>query len=294
MIEEINKICKTEINADLASYNTYRLHSKVHCMCFIENTNQLIELLNVLKKYNVKWFVLGNGSNIVLPNYYDGVIIKLSGFNKSYIKNDILYCEASCMINKIATKTSLNGYAGLEFACGIPGTIGGSIYGNAGAFGGCVADTLISATVYNGKDVIELLNEDFKFAKRYSILRDKKNSKYIILSAKFKLSVSDAKELKDKIVENNKKRISSQDLDHPSCGSVFKNPQGLSAGKLIDDLGLKGLKVNGAMVSHKHANFIINTGNATGDDIVKLIKIIKKKVKDVYKIDLKLEQQIIK
>lgn len=292
MIDELSKICKTIKDADLLKYNTYRLHSEAYAMCFVDNVEELVSVIGILEKYKTKWFIIGNGSNIILPSYYDGVIIKLNGFKKSIISNNELYVEAGCMINKVAIDLINNGYEGLDFACAIPGTIGGSIYGNAGCYGKSISDSLISVTVLDGRNIIELKNEELNFSYRYSLLKEKKN--YIILSAKFRITSSDKEKLKQIMNERNEKRKLTQDLTHPSNGSVFRNPEGLISGKLIDDAGLKGLSVNDAMVSMKHANFIINNGNATGEDIIELIKKVKKEIKKVYNIDLVLEQEIIK
>lgn len=291
MINELSKICKIKEDLDLTLYNTFKLHSKCKVMCFISNKDELKSVLNVINKHKSKWFVIGNGSNIILPDYYDGVIIKLVGFDKYEIKDDILTVDSNCMINKISYKVSMLGFSGLDFAVGIPGTVGGCIYGNAGCYGSDISNVLISATIFDGKEIKELKNEDFKFSNRYSILKTNKN--YIILSAKFKLTKSNKEELYNLILERNKKRTSSQDLHHPSNGSVFRNPLLAPAGKLIEDAGLKGTYVNDAMVSYKHANFIINNGNAKSEDIIKLIDIIKKEVKNKYDVDLVLEQEII-
>ena len=290
MIDKIknNFECIEEI--DLKKYNTLKLNSKAKLMVFPKNEKELIEVLELLK--DEKHFVIGNGSNIILPNYYDGVIIKLEKLNNYKIEDDILYVESGAMINYIANTTANMGYGGLDYATGIPGTIGGSIYGNAGCYGSSISDVLIDAKVYDGDKIITLKNKDFMFKYRYSMLKDNKD--LIIISARFKLEKKDKEELKKQILERTNKRIATQDLSHPSNGSMFRNPEGLIAGKLIDDLGLKGYHVNDAMVSLKHANFIINNGNATQEDIIKLVEKIKKDVKKEYDIDLVMEQEIIK
>ena len=195
------------------------------------------------------------------------------------------------MLNRVASEISAKSYTGWEWATGIPGTLGGSIVGNAGAYKSSISELLIKATVYDGKKIYEMTNEDFKYEYRNSSLKGKRN--IMILSAEFKLTKGDNKEIRDLIFDRTKRRIETQDLKNPSNGSVFRNPEGLSAGKLIDDLGLKGLSVNDAMVSKIHANFIINNGNATSEDIVELINIVKSKVKEHYDIELHLEQEII-
>ncbi len=289
MIEELKSICSLDENAKIK--NTFKLDSVCFAMIKPNNEEELIEIVNIINKNNYKYIVLGNASNVILPSYYDGVVISLSKFNKYEIRDDKVYIEAGCMLNKVSNELVNLGYGGLDFACGVPGTIGGSIYGNAGCYGSSISEVLISARIFDGKRIIELSNKDLKFDYRYSMLKEHKD--YIVLSAIFKIEKKDINELKELVKERNEKRISSQDLSHPSNGSVFRNPEGFSAGKLIDDLGLKGYKVGDAMVSFKHANFIINDGKATKEDIVELINVIKEKVNDQYNIDLVLEQEIV-
>ncbi len=292
MIEELDKICKTIENADLTKYNTYRLNSFCDVLVFVKSVDELASVLDIIKKYKVKYFVIGNGSNIIIPEHYDGVIIKLE--LKDYkIEDDIVEVESGYMINKLAIELINQGYGGLDFACGIPGTIGGSIYGNAGCYGSSISEVLISAKVFNGNKIIELSNEELEFGYRTSIIK-KSKKKYVILSAKFKLTKTNKDELMQTFKERTEKRIASQDLEHPSCGSVFRNPENVSAWKLISDAGLKGYTIGGASISNKHANFIINSNKATYTDVVKLIKYIQKQIKKIYNIDLVLEQQIIK
>lgn len=291
MISEFNKICECLENVDMEKYNTYRLVNHAKIMVFPSNVDELKKVVKLINKLNLKYFVIGNGSNIILPNYYDGVIINLSKFNKYEIKDNTLYVDAGVMLNKVASEVSNMGYRGLDFATGIPGTIGGSIHGNAGCYGSSISEVLISVTVLDKDKIREIKNKDLKFDYRYSIFKEKTD--LIILSAKFRLEEANIKELKDLIKERTEKRVASQDLSHPSNGSVFRNPEGYAAGKLIDDLGLKGYSIGDAMISNKHANFIINNGKATTDDIIKLINKIKKDVKDHYDIELKLEQEII-
>lgn len=289
MIEKLNKICETKEEFDLTKYNTYRLNSISKCVVFPSNIDELKEVLNVVKDY--KHMILGNGSNVILPPYYDGAIIKLDKFNGCELYDDYVYAECGYMINKLSMDLVEKGYSGLEWASGIPGTIGGCVYNNAGAYNSSISEILISATIYDGKEIIELNNEEMNFSYRDSILKHNKN--LILLSCKLKIVSADKEELKQIVSERTQKRLQTQDLSHPSCGSVFRNPEGVAAGKLIDDLGLKGLNINGAMVSKIHANFIINNDNATQEDIVNLINKIKKDVKDTYDIDLVLEQEII-
>ena len=292
MKKELKRICDIKENFNLKNYNTYKLNSTCDYFASPKNVDELKELIRYVKKNNIKYLILGNGSNIILPIHFDGLVIYLKKLNNYEINEDYVYAEAGVMLNALATKVTNEGYSGLDFATGIPGTVGGSVYINAGCFGSDINNILISAEIYDGESIIELTHDEFEFGYRTSMLKSHKD--YILLSCKFKIEKGDLKELKSLVKQRTEKRVSSQDLTHPSAGSVFRNPEGMSAGKLIDDLGLKGFSVNDAMVSFKHANFIINNGNANQDDIVKLIDEIKDKVKKEYNVELKLEQEIIK
>ena len=171
MEEKLIKICELNKDFDMYSNNTFRLHSIAKYFIKINNIEHLKEIVSILKEYKAKWFVIGNGSNVILPSYYDGVIIKLEGLNNYKIQNDILYAETGCMLNKIATLVSNQGYTGFEWATGIPGTIGGSVVGNAGAYLKSISDLLIKAIVYDGENIYEMSNEDFKYEYRNSIKR---------------------------------------------------------------------------------------------------------------------------
>ena len=289
MIEELSKICNVLEKENIK--NTFKLDSKCYAMIKPNNVDELIEVISIINKYNYKYIVLGNASNVILPPYYSGIVIKLDNFNNYEIKDNVLYVESGVMINKLANDLINMGYKGLDFAVGIPGTIGGCVYSNAGCYGSSIDKVLISAKVFNGKEVIELSNQDLEFDYRDSLLKRRKN--YIVLSCKFQLTTDDVYKLKSEAKERSVKRMISQDLTHPSNGSVFRNPKDASAGKLIDEANLKGCSVNDAMVSLIHANFIINNGNATQKDIVSLIKIVKDKIKEENGIDLILEQEII-
>ena len=184
------------------------------------------------------------------------------------------------------------GYTGLEFATGIPGSVGGAVYMNAGAYKSDIGYVLKSAKVITPDlKIKELTNYDLDFHYRTSFLQ--KNPGYICISATFILSKGNADEIMQLIEDRRKRRLESQPLEYPSAGSVFRNPEGDYAGRLIEEIGFKGKKIGGAMVSEKHANFIINYDNATGRDIVELIETIKKEIKEKYNIDLKVEQEIV-
>lgn len=258
MIDTLKSKFECIEDASLLNYNTYKLDTKCKLLMFPKDIYELEEMVYILG--DSKYFIIGNGSNIILPDYYDGVIIKLKFLNNYSITDDnILNVDSGVMINKLALEISKLGYKGLEWASGIPGTIGGCIYNNAGCYGSEISDNLISVTILNDNRVYDLTKDELQFSYRNSLLKG--SNKFIILKAKFQLEKGDSKELLELIKERTIKRKESQPLEYPSCGSVFRNPEGNIAGKLIDESNLKGKTVGGATISEKHANFIINKGN---------------------------------
>ena len=292
MIKEIESICEIKCEEELTKYNTYRVNSVCHALVFPKTIKELKEVLSILKKYSIKYLILGNGSNVILPPYYDGIIIKLSNFSECNIKGNEVVVGAGYMFNKLSSELSNMEYTGYEWAVGIPVIVGGCIYNNAGAYKMSMSDLLISVTVLKNDEIIELSCNECNFGYRTSLFTEEKD--YIILSCKLKLHKGNLDEIKSLISDRTKRRMETQPLNYPSCGSVFRNPDNIPAGKVIEEVGLKGYSIGGAKVSELHANFIINTGEATSEEIIKLINVIKDKVKNETDIDLILEQEIIK
>lgn len=251
----------------------------------------LIELLKVLKKNNIKFKIFGNGSNILASDkVYDGVIIRLDKFNKVKVDGDIVYAEAFVNLISLSLTCLNNNLTGFEWASGIPGTVGGACYMNAGAYLKSVSDVLISVTVLDENyNVLEIPLKDLEFGYRKSNLMDKG---YIILGAKFKLSKGNYDDILNLITERRERRYKSQPLNYPSAGSVFRNPDGDYAGRLIEECNLKGYVKGGAKISDMHANFIVNYNNATSSDVKDLIELAKLKVHEKFNIDLKCEQEL--
>ena len=250
----------------------------------------LIELLKVLKKNNIKFKIFGNGSNILASDkVYDGVIIRLDKFNKVKVDGDIVYAEAFVNLISLSLTCLNNNLTGFEWASGIPGTVGGACYMNAGAYLKSVSDVLISVTVLDEDyNVLEIPLKDLEFGYRKSNLMDKG---YIILGAKFKLSKGNY-DILNLITERRERRYKNQPLNYPSAGSVFRNPDGDYAGRLIEECNLKGYIKGGAKISDMHANFIVNYNNATSSDVKDLIELAKLKVHEKFNIDLKCEQEL--
>ena len=280
-------------NASLKKYNTYKIDATCNYLVFPKDEKELILILREIKNNNLKYIVLGNGSNIILSkSNYDGIIIKLDKLNAVTYDNKLVTAAAGCSLIKIAIDTIERGLSGLEFASGIPGCVGASTAMNAGAYNSDMSAIIKEVRVLDPNLEIKTLSkQELAFEYRDSFL--KKHNEYIVLSTTFELTDGDIEFMKNQITERRIKRLASQPLDMPSAGSVFRNPEGMYAGELIEKSNLKGYSIGGAKVSEKHANFIINNGNATGKDIVELINKIQKEVKNNYNVDLKLEQIII-
>lgn len=291
-LEKLN-LEKIEKDISLSTLTTYKTGGIAKLVVYPNNINNLKQMLKLIHKYNIKYFILGKGSNTLFSDKeFNGVIIKLDKLNNFKIKQTEIYVESGMILSKLVQASVKNELTGLEFAIGIPGTIGGAIYMNAGAYGNNMSDIVKSVIVLNEKfQIKEIPLEKLKFDYRYSIFQDNKN--LICVAANIKLEHGNHDEIASKIKENLLKRKNSQPLEYPSAGSVFRNPEGNYAGKIIEELGLKGKNIGGAEISTKHANFIINKNNASSSDILNLIKLVQKEVKDKYKIDLKLEQQLV-
>lgn len=270
-------------NCNLKNYSTFKIGGQAKCVWFPQNTNEFITLLNNISNT----IVLGSGSNTLFStSFIDKDIIITTKMDKYEITDNILSVECGAKAAMIANKLAEQGLSGLEFLIGFPARFGGAIYQNAGAKGQTISDTFLSAQVYDveNKKIIELNKTDMQFDYRKSILSEKK---YILLNAKFCLTKVDANIAQEKIKENINFRQQHQPmLNLPNIGSIFKNPDGYSAGKLIEDAGFKGIKIGGAKVWENHANFIINYDNATALDVLKLMYEIKQGILEKFDINL--------
>ena len=288
-----NKIGDYKENALMSTYTTYKVGGKAKILVFPKDVEKLILLLKELKEDSINYKVIGNGSNLIFSdNEYNGVLIKLDNFNSLEIDDTKITVGASYSLIKLSNKACFLGLTGLEFAAGIPGTVGGSIYMNAGAYNSDMGYIVREVSVLNPKCEIETLyNKDLDFHYRSSFFQ--KNKDYIVIGAVIVLKKGDKQLIKEIMEDRKQRRLSSQPLEYPSAGSVFRNPEGNFAGKLIEDCGLKGYKLGGARISQKHANFVINEDNATAEDIRNLILLARDKVKEKYNIELKIEQEFV-
>lgn len=291
---ENENIGKIEKDVFLSKYTTYKTGGMAKCIVSPKNTNSLIKLLKILKNNSIKYKILGNGSNLLFSDkVYDGVLIRLNEFNDvTFLSDTKLRVGAGYSLIKLSLLTARRGLTGLEFASGIPGSVGGAIFMNAGAYKSDMGYIVQEVRILtNDLRIITLENREMNFHYRSSYLQ--KRPGFICLDAVIKLNKGDRHAIESVIKDRRKRRVISQPLEYPSAGSVFRNPEGMYAGELIEKLGLKGLRKGGAQVSEKHANFIINRDNASSSDIKGLIDYVHDRVKDEYKVDLKIEQEFV-
>ena len=282
------------IDEPMSKHTTFQIGGPADCFVMPSTVEEAIAVIKIVKEYDVPLTMLGNGSNLlVMDKGIRGIVVNL---NERFAKitRDGNFIKAQCGalmvdVSKFAGEASLTG---LEFAVGIPGSIGGCIFMNAGAYDGEIKNVVhrVSAIDKEG-NLVYYTNEEAQFSYRHSIFQDNDN---LILEVELELQEGNQDEILAKMADLTNRRETKQPLEYPSAGSVFKNPKGNSAGKLIDECGLKNLSIGGAKVSDKHANFIINYEFAKSSDIIKLIEEIKKEVKLKKNIDLELEQIIIK
>lgn len=254
----------------------------------------LIEILREIKKNNYNFYILGNCTNIIVKDKgFDGIIIKLKNKLKDLkkVSDTEIYAGAGVSLKKVSEFAMENSLTGLEFAHGIPGSLGGGVVMNAGAYDGEMKNVIKSVRLLDENfKVIEVSCQDMNFSYRHSLVQERD---LIVLGATFSLSPGNKDDIREKYEEFDKRRAEKQPLDLPSAGSTFKRPSGYFAGKLIDDSGLRGFTHNGAGISEKHCGFVVNKNNATAKDVLETIEIVQKVVHDKFGVNLEREVKII-
>ncbi|QAA34082.1 UDP-N-acetylmuramate dehydrogenase [Clostridium manihotivorum] len=279
------------VNEPMSKHTTFRVGGNADVLVSPANIDELISVLEYLRLNNVKHIVIGNGSNVVVEDSgYRGVIVKTSKLNSINIKENVLEAGCGAFLSTVSKIALEHGLAGTEFLSGIPGTIGGAITMNAGAYNSEISDIIDYAMVLKQDKIEKISKSELMLSYRNSIIQ-KEN--YTVLSAGFNLKKDSYEAIHSKMSEIQAKRISSQPLNYPNAGSIFKRINGHPVGAVIENAGLKNVAIGGAKVSEKHANFIVNTGNATAKDIKTLIELVKKTVKDKTDIDLETEVKFI-
>jgi UDP-N-acetylmuramate dehydrogenase len=280
-------------NEPLKEHTYFKIGGPAKILVKVNSIDEIKKVIQLCKDENVQYYVIGNGTNILVPDEgLDAVIIKIAdSFNDYRIQGNKVYVQSGMLLSTLSKKIAKASLTGFEFASGIPGTVGGAIYMNAGAYGGEMKDIVEYAKVLDcdGK-VQKIMNKDLELGYRKSIV-SKKN--YIVLSVCFRLKKGDINQIMEDIKILDEKRISKQPIDLPSAGSTFKRPEGHYAGKLIDDAGLRGFRFRDAQVSSKHCGFVVNRGNATCKDVLQLIDMVKKIVSDQFNVTLEREVRIL-
>lgn len=293
-LEEIVGKDKIRYNEKMSKYTTMRVGGPCDCIVFPDEISKIKEVIDFCKNENITFFVIGNGSNLLVKDEgIHGVVIKLGHrFGKIELDGEYILAYAGATMPVLSQLAKKNSLKGLEFACGIPGTIGGGVKMNAGAYGSQISDILYEVTYMDEKEEIKTIkNKECSFGYRKSIFTI--NPNYVILSAKFKLEKGNIDEIENKMRENSLARKTKQPLEYPNFGSVFKRPEGYFVGKLVDDAGLRGYKIGGAQVSTKHTGFIVNVDNATCKDVLNLIEYVQTTVYNKFNVKLTPEVIII-
>ena len=271
-------------------HTTFRAGGPADYFVIPKSSLQVKQVIEICKARKMPWYVVGNGSNLLVGDGgYRGVIIQIyKNLSGVTIEGQSVKAQAGALLSRVGACALQESLAGMEFACGIPGTIGGAVVMNAGAYGGEMKDILSSVTVLkeNGEEEV-ILADQLQMGYRTSVIKEKG---YVVLEAVLHLEKGDAGQIAGRMEELKRKRVEKQPLEFPSAGSTFKRPEGYFAGKLIEDAGLKGLTIGGAQVSQKHAGFIINRGGATAQDVRRLVSEIQETV--YVRFGVKLECEI--
>ena len=274
-------------------HTTFRAGGKADYLVMPSNEEQVRDLVLLLKKENVPYYVMGNGSNLLVRDQgFKGVIIQIARkMNQIRVEGETIYAQAGALLSKIAAQALGEGLTGFEFASGIPGTLGGAVMMNAGAYGGEMKQVIVNACVLTSAGEIAVIPADLmELGYRTSVFAKNQD---IILSAQLKLGYGNEAVIREHMDELKEQRVSKQPLEYPSAGSTFKRPEGYFAGKLIQDAGLRGFQVGGAQVSEKHCGFVINKDHATATDILSLMEQVSDKVEAKFGVRLEPEVKII-
>jgi len=293
VLKQLNQKLKDQVqqNVFMSLHTTFKIGGPAKYFYVAKIESDIIKALKLARELNLNYYVLGGGSNILVSDQgFNGLVIKIN-LDKLEIKDEIVYCESGVSLGNLIGQCAKKNLGGMEILAGVPGTVGGAIFGNAGSPRLAIDDFIKSVKVLDKNfKIIELKNEDCRFAYRQSRFKE---TKEIILSAVFEMNKGGGIQIQEKIKESLKKKKESQPLEFPSAGCIFKNPKEKPAWQFIKEADLAGKKIGGAMVSEKHANYIVNTGNATAEQVIMLISLIKQKVRTQFNIQLQEEIQLV-
>lgn len=293
-LEEIISKDKIKYDEDMSKHTTMKVGGKADVVVFPTSYDDIIKVCTFAKENDIKIYVHGNGSNILVKDEgIRGIVLKITNkFSEVKFEENKVTALAGTPIPKLAFLAKDKELSGLEFACGIPGTVGGTVRMNAGAYGSEMSNIVESVEFLDENLNIKVLKkEELNFSYRHSIFTN--NKQYIVLKVVFNLTKAKKEDIEKLMKENSLARTTKQPLEYPSAGSVFKRPEGYFVGKLVNDAGLRGHRIGGAQVSEKHAGFIVNKDNATCKDVLDLIEYVQKTVNDKFGVMLKTEVEII-
>lgn len=296
LMERLQEVAGTECvlgEEPMCRHTTFRIGGPADVFVAPDTVEKVAQVIRVCREAGVPFYIVGNGSNLLVSDDgYRGVIVQIyKNLNAIQTDGETITAEAGAMLSVIAKRAQAVSLTGFEFASGIPGTIGGAVVMNAGAYGGELRDVLQEATVLTKEGEIRTVSaEELKLGYRYSVIPERE---WIVLAAKLRLKSGDPEMIRKRMEELKVQRVTKQPLDLPSAGSTFKRPEGYFAGKLIMDAGLRGFCVGGAQISQKHCGFVVNTGNATAKDVQNLIREVQTRVKEQFGVQLEPEVKML-
>lgn len=292
VVQSLKKFVPEEnicLQEPMAGHTTFRIGGPADCFVQIENKEQLIRVQKYLMQVELPFFILGNGSNLLVSDKgYRGIVLQIGPkMNRIEVDGDVITAQAGALLSQVARAALEHGLTGMEFASGIPGTIGGGVVMNAGAYDGDMSGVVTQVNVVNrAGECMELEKDTMEFGYRTSTI---KNNPFTVTEVILKLEKGDREQIRAKMEDLAVRRREKQPLEYPSAGSTFKRPKGCFAGKLIMEAGLRGFRVGGAEVSEKHCGFVVNTGSATARDVRNVISEVQERVKERFNVDLEPE-----
>ena len=292
LLTELQQYGSADCNVPFSAMTTLRIGGNARYVFYPDSDVALDAVIRMLNERNVSYKMLGKGSDLLCSDDdYDGVVIRLDRhFNDMYFDGCDVTVQAGASLIALAVAAMQRGLSGMEFASGIPGTVGGAVYMNAGAYKSCMGDIVREIFVYRDSRLEWIPADICGFAYRSSIFQE--HPDWIILAVKITLCEKDKAEIEHLMEDRRKRRFASQPLEFPSCGSVFRNPEGRNAWELIDGIGYRGKRIGDAEVSTKHCNFIVNRGHATANDYITLVREIQDEVRKKYGIELHTEMEM--
>jgi len=288
LLKKLKRIAEVECDIPLSSMTTLRIGGVASYVVYPDSTVALDSLMRLLIAEQIPYKVIGKGAHRLCSDRpFEGVIIRLDKFDEYYFLGSDLIAQAGCSIIALSYEAMKQGLSGLEFVSGIPASVGGVTFMNAGAYRSSMCDVIDSVFVYRDRRFEWVSNKDCEFTYRHSIFHS--HPDWIIIAVKINLKPEKTSEIRELMDSRRKRRMDSQPLDKPSAGSVFQNPPEMPAWKLIDGIGYRGYRIGGAMVSEKHVNFIVNEDHASAEDFLQLVNEIKQRVEEQYNIRLHME-----